>query len=429
MSICKKLVRFTEDNEGSTLLVIILFTFTLRLAFTIISYLKTGSTDTQYLYWGEQFAQGNWVEPKEATSKMIIAPFISVIIALFIRLFSDPVLPFLFYNAVLTTLVVPVLYFTGKELFNNRVGWLILLWGVFFPEFFKYSPAILKESTLFFVIPFTILMLIKSIKEHAKVIFLIYASLSFAVLIHTDERYVFYLPVFATGFFLIKPFRLTRVFKLLTIWIGIIFILSIPWNIRNYLVFDQVVIISPRTTAFTNYLWGDKLTKLEFSDHETILNRNKEKFRNRTHEFEELYSLPPKVYGKGEVKIRAFINFWQPAYFKGTYITYGFRPQKWSLNHNLASILFYGIYLPFYFYGLYKLARVKNMIVLFIASIPVIHSMLHVVLVSPLERYRSPVTFIIVLVGIWALVKISFPSKIGDLNIEGRTNQTIQHDR
>lgn len=416
MTNSKKLLKYMENNEKCMLLLLVFFTLILRLIFTIVLFLKTGATETQYLYWGEQFAQGNWVEPKGLTSGMIVAPYISLLLTLFIKLFSEPILPFYIYNVILTTLVVPVLYLIGKELFNKQVGWLILTWGIFFPEFFKYSPTILKESTLFFLIPFTILMLIKSIKEPEKAKYIFYSSLSFAVLIHTDERFVFYLPVFACGFFLIKPFQLGKVLKSFSIWFVIIFILSIPWNIRNYLVYDQLVIISPRTTAFTSNFWGDNLTKLEFYDYDRTLNRNKEKFSTRSQKFEQLYSISPKEYRKGEVKLRAFINFWQPAYFKPAYITYGFRPQKWSWPHNLASIFFYGIFIPFYIISFFLLVKEKYWLGIFLSMIPIIHSLLHSFLVSPLERYRSTITFIIVLMALWTIRKTFFWIKSKSLN-------------
>jgi len=408
---------YLQNNEKRLLILVTFVAFILRLTFTLIAYFNQGVTHTEYIYWGQQFAEGHWIEPREWTSGMIVAPFLPVMVTLCTKLFSDFAVPLYVYNALITSLVVPVLYFIAKELFNKGTALMISLWGVFFPEFFKYSPYILKESTVFFLLPLIILLLLKNIREPQKKRYTIYAAISFTILIHTDERFIFYLPFFALIFFFIKPLNFKTLLKSWTLWFGIIIILSIPWGIRNYKVYDQIVLLSPRTTAFTSYLWGKKITHLEYNSYEDVLARNKQRYGQR---FEEYYKqkagIAPSDYSKAEVKIKAFINFWQPAYFKPTFITYGYRFQKWSVAHNLASILFYGIFLPFYILGFILLVKKKKFVGIFLASIPVIHSLLHAYMVSPLERYRSPVTFIIILTSIWAILEIlSFTRRIKNL--------------
>ncbi len=397
-----------DKNEKKVLMLLTLVTFILRLTFSLISYFNQGVAHTEYIYWGQQFAAGHWIEPKDLTSGMIVAPFLPVMVTLCIKLFSDFAIPLYVFNALITSLVVPVFFYIGRELFNKETAWMISLWGVFFPEFFKYSPFILKESTVFFLLPLTLLFLIRSVKNPHKIKNIIFAALSFSILIHVDERYLFYLPVFALIFFLSKPFKLLVLIKSLSIWFGFVFILSIPWGIRNYKVYDQLVLLSPRTTAFTSRLWGEKITSLDYSSYEYVLNRNKEKYGNR---FEQYYNqsteIAPEGYDKDEIKIRAFLNFWQPAYFKPAFITYGYRFQKWSLAHNMASILFYGIFLPFYIIGFLMLIKKKHILGIFLASIPIIHSLLHAYMVSPLERYRSPVTFIVVMIGLWVIMMVA----------------------
>lgn len=408
-----KVLTFLENNEKRVLLMLTLVTFLLRLTFALISYFKYGVTDTEYIYWGQQFAEGHWVEPKELTSEMIVAPFLPVLVTLCIKLFSDFAIPLYVYNALITSLVVPVFYYIARELFNKETAWMISLWGVFFPEFFKYSPFILKESTIFFLLPLTLLFLIRSVNNPHKVKNIIYAALSFSILIHADERYVFFLPVLALIFLLSNPFRLVVLLKSWAIWFGIVVLLSIPWGVRNYLVYDQIVILSPRTTAITSRLWGEKITRLDFSSYENVLERNKEKYGKRFEQYYNEKDITPKEVTKGVVKIKAFFNFWQPAYFKPQFITYGYRLQKWSEVHNIASIVFYGIFLPFYLIGFILLIKKKHILGVFLATIPIIHSVLHAYMVSPLERYRSPVTFIIVMTGLWVILGIlkSFPSR------------------
>lgn len=92
-------------------------------------------------------------------------------------------------------------------------------------------------------------------------------------------------------------------------------------------------------------------------------------------EFVNKHNLQPRLYGKWERKARAFINFWQPMYIQPTFIVHGYRPMHWSTTHNITSLLFYGIFLPFYIIGLFILYRKKLYMPLFIGAIPVIHSL------------------------------------------------------
>jgi len=399
-SIIRKLTNTVNNSEKTALFFIILLTFLMKVVFVSVVYTNNGtgnwSDDWYYLSMGEQIAQGNW-EPQ-----MIVGPVIPLIIAFFIKIFNDPVIPMFVFNIFVTSLLVLVLFDLGKELFNKKVGWCMAIWGALFIECFKYSPHLLKEPVLFLIVPLTFLLLFKSIKHDFSLKHIALSSLSYAFLIHTDERFIIYLPFFAFAFFLVKRRSFYNSFKPSIIWIGFVLFLMLPWGIRNYKVFGQVVIISSRTTAFTSKLWGEDLAKLPFTEGYEPADKTLE----LAIEFGKENGIVPREYGKNEARVRAFINFWQPAYFKPAYIQYGSRPQKWSFKHNVSGLIFYGIFLPFYLVGILLLIKKKDFIGLFLATIPVIHSILHAYMVWPLERYRSPIVFIVVMIGIWAVTEI-----------------------
>ena len=184
-------------------------------------------------------------------------------------------------------------------------------------------------------------------------------------------------------------------------------LLMVPWGIRNFRVFHQIVILTPRTTAITSKLWGENLAKeaSHFSDVEAKIGHMQSRYKSGI-DFGNQYGITPREYGKNESRIFAFFHFWQPTFFKPTFIQYGFRGIKWSLKHNIVSLLFYGIFLPFYIIGMFLLYKRKLFIGLYLAFIPLIHILIHAYMVWPLERYRSPVTFIVVMIGIWAGIEI-----------------------
>jgi hypothetical protein len=346
----------------------------------------------------EQINNGNWL------SEIFVAPVVPLLSASFMYLFSDPRLPFIFYNIVLSSLLVPVLYYLAKELFNNKIGWLMVIWGIFYEDYSKRIIYILKEPTINFLLPLILLLFIKSLRNRNNFWYVFFFAVSFSYLIHVDERYFAYLPLFALGYLLEKPFNINKSINKMLIWVGIILIFMLPWGIRNYLAYDQVVILSPRTTAFTSKFWGNDISKTHFSDNSQNIFLGTS--LSKAEEFGKNHGITPREYGKYEKYGRAFVNFWQPTYFQATYIQYGYRPMVWSTFHNIKSIFFYGIFLPFYLIGIFFLFKEKNYLGLFLCSIPILHSLMHTAMVWPLERYRSPITFIVVMIGIWAIQQL-----------------------
>jgi len=407
----KNFMKYPETHEKAFLLFLFIIGLLLRSIFVYHDYSMAGTgkwvDDWLYLSLGEEIVSDKWCFI-DNIGNFTVAPGIPFLIALFVILFNDPIIPFFIYNIIITSLMIPVLYRLGKEIYNKKTGWFLAIWGVFYIEAYKYCPHILKETTLFLFVPLTILFIVKSIKsETGRVKNLVFASLSFAWLIHTDERFFVYFPVFILFFFLIKPLTVSSFIRPALLWIVFVLFLMLPWGIRNYLTFDQVVILSPRTTVITSNLWGSNLTveTSHFTDEgsrQTLIDSRK----NNAMQFGNQYNIHPVEYGKSEARWRAFLNFWQPTYFKATFIQYGFRPMKWSLRHNVASLLFYGIFLPFYIIGFFILIRQKNHLALAVITIPFIHSLLHAYMVWPLERYRSPVTFIVVMGGIYIILEV-----------------------
>ena len=388
-----------------------LATILLRSIYVYLVYSSKGtinwSDDLYYLFAGEHIAMGDWSPEWPGRPELVVGPTLPILVAIFIKLFNDPIIPFFAYNIIVTSLMVPVLYYLGKELFNKNTAWVLAIWGMFFIEAFKYSPHILKEATLFLFMPLTLLFLIRSVKAENPIRNIIYASLSFTWLIHTDERFFAYFPLFIIFFLLGKPLRFRNFAKHASLWLFFGFLFILPWGIRNYIVFNQVVILTPRTTAITSKIWGSSQTTAtrHFSDND-VRSRLIESRKERAHEFEKKHGITPYEFGKNEARLKAFQHFWQPTFSNPTYIQYGYRTQYWSFRHNFVSMLFYGIFLPFYLLGFFLLFRKRNWIGLFVAFIPVIHSFMHAYMVWPLERYRSPITFIVVMIGIWTALEI-----------------------
>jgi hypothetical protein len=409
-SFIEKTNNFLRSNEIRVLLFLFILTLIFRTIHAVITFKSVGTTnwsdDWEYLSMGRQIADGHWSPMLDEFRYMQVGPVLPLLIAFSIKIYGNPNLPVFIYNIIITSLIVPLLFYLGKEIFNRKTGWLLAIWSIFYIDFYRYNPHLLKEPTVFFFLPLTLFLLIKAVRGNNYLIYTILSALSFAWLVHSDERYIVYFPIFALAFCLQRPFKLQQVILSVATWTGLVFLLMLPWGIHNYKVFGQVVIISPRTTTLTSKVWGNDISGMNFSKKEPSGIYCYELNRYKTFKYGEKYGIAPHEYKGFELYIRSFINFWQPAYFKASFIQHGARFQKWSFAHNVSGLLFYGIFLPFYMVGILLLLRKKYSLGLSLAFIPIIHSLLHTYMVWPLERYRSPIVFIIVMIGMYAIFNL-----------------------
>lgn len=408
----KKIFSYIETHERQVLVIITLLALALRLVY-LYSYLIKGlpivGDSVGYLKWIGNVSNGDWLNPD-----MSFAPGMSILGFIFTKLFGNPVIGFYVYNVIVTTLIVPTLYYLGKELFSKNIGLLLAIWAIFYRDFITFGVFVLKEPTLFLFLPVALLFFIRGLKGRNRYINFVLSAFSFIWLIHMDERYFIYFPLFILAFIFMKPFNLNAIIKASGLWVTVVLILMIPWGIRNYLTFGEVVILSSRTTAFTSKVWGTDLAKMHFSESGRDIYTCTSPAEAEA--FGKKHGIVPYEFGIVESRIKAFVNFWQPTFFKPTFIQYGFRPRIFSFTHNVSGLLFYGIFIPFYLIGMMLLIKKKYYLALWIAVIPITHSLMHAYMVWPLTRYRTPMNFIVVMIGLWCFQQIFFYFKKRNAN-------------
>jgi len=101
-----------------------------------------------------------------------------------------------------------------------------------------------------------------------------------------------------------------------------------------------------------------------------------------------------------------FKSFWKIIDYKNEFVSDGFKFHgKWNLKHNLSSIFFYGLFLPFFFFAGFKQ---KNNLYIFIPFLFVIYaSFIHIFFVPfSSDRYRTPYDFIIILLSLQILTPL-----------------------
>lgn len=399
-----RLIDQIDRKRALVLGLLFLLALGIRIFFTSDEYQNYGTTNwadaANYLKYGSSFASGNFYPSFEGRPHMIVGPVIPLLVAIATRLAGDPVIPMLLFNCLLSSLLVLVLFNLGRRLINLWAGYLMSVWAVFNFGLIRFNFQILKEPLITLLIPLILLCLLNVWQKKRETLNLVLSVMLYSLLIHTDERFFVYCPLLMLT--LLFMGRLPAGLKRAGLGMMVLMLSMVPWTLRNYRQHGQLVILTPRTTAITSRFWGVDVGKLPFSPKHGIKDhpgygQAVAEARRRA----KVQGVPFKIYGKLEKYWKAFIHYWKPAYFRLTFIQYGFRPVKWSLGHNLSSLLFYGLYLPFYLSGLVLAIIRRRRLILMLAGLPVIHSLIHALMVWPLERYRLPMDFLVVLVALW----------------------------
>ena len=387
---------------------IFILSLLLRLSITFSHHARYGLDDwvdaKLYLATGIAFSEGDFFPPDGTrTPYMIIGPAIPMIVAVSRILFGNPILPVLFLNCLVSSLLVFVLYKLGKILVNEKAGVMLALWSAPNYNIIQLNHQILKEPYIIMLVSLITLLLIHVYMDNRILRNTILSSLLFSLLIHIDERFVVYIPVVLFALLASKNVKSRITFTI--IWIAVLFISMIPWTIRNYKQFGEIVILTPRTTTITSKLWGTEAIGLHFSDNGSKDELNEFRLARAQEEANNM-GVELREYGRLEKYYMAFYHYWKPVYLKTNFIQYGFRPVKWSLIYNLSGIIFYGMFLPFYLLGFIYSWIKRNYPILVLATIPLIHSLIHTAMIWPLDRYRIPMDSLLVIVALWFIFQV-----------------------
>jgi 4-amino-4-deoxy-L-arabinose transferase-like glycosyltransferase len=409
-------------NTKKILIIIFVVSLSVRLFFGIYIFNKEGtakfSDDWEYINFANNIRQNGIFSPYEAS---LVGPAFPLIISMSFMIFGEVFLPVIILNALVSSFLCILIFSIGRELFNERVGICASLWSIFYVLFIRYTPHVLKENWLAFLFPLVILLIFKETKrDKISLYFLLLLSILYSFLIHMDERYFAYLPIFVSGFvFLDKKSWKMGIFKF-TLFFLMLIIFMAPWLIRNYNVYNKIVILTPRTTPLTDRIFGYKrtpffdisLARWFISDKHIKKAQNGEKVRR--HDGEKVGDkqlkairdgILPHTFSRLESYCSIFQILWKPIDLKRGYSTTGYRYDgKWSLKHNLSIGLTYGLLIPFFLYGLVLLLRYRWKIGVFLTSIFIYHTLIHMFFIPyTRNRYRIPIDAFIIVIAFYGI--------------------------
>ena len=189
--------------------------------------------------------------------------------------------------------------------------------------------------------------------------------------------------------------------------------LMMPWTVRNYRQFGQVVVVTTNLNSSLQKVLGEAILPTPGIVKNAPQNRE---FFIRDNETTLLLEDGRILQWKGTVRdiMRAFIEHMRPSYLMSSwvYTLDGWVIRKWSLEHNVLGLTFYGIFIPLYLVSLMGTIFKGKYHLALLLGIPIINGFMHAVIPFPLERYRMATDFIVVLGALWVLKEIVFIFKV-----------------
>jgi hypothetical protein len=352
------------------------------------------------------------------------APLMGWYLGTIFKLFGPNWLAVIVFNLLFSILLVYVIYRIAVILSgDNRYGNLALLIAAFYAPFLYYLNSSGKEILTAFFFMLNILFIVHIEQAKRSYLSALFAALAFSLLCHLDERYIFYFPLFALFVFLIgaqtddSKWAVTGYVAIFLICTALLFT---PWFYRNKEVYQKPVLLSLRTTPFTDKLLGIKSDSLqspvnlsEYAESyeylsleqlDSITVKNKEVYRKTPVTYEEYNFIKnvrkPFHYDKQQQYISNAKNLWRITNFKGDYIGTGYRFDQWSPKRNLMSLLTYGIVLLVAILTLAVFFREYRTVAWFFLLIFILHTALHVFLLGTgLTRYRYPLDGLLIVMA------------------------------
>ena len=281
------------------------------------------------------------------------------------------------FNAVLGAVTTLFLYRVGEKRLGPRVGLASALWlGAFVSQIHYASLAVRDVMTIFLLV----WLAISLVKPFHRMRSAVWTGFLYLLLIYTEPMFVLLLPLLLLFLGLRATHHRTLNLQYLFLFIATVFVLSIPWTVRNYVVHHELVPISLKASRFT------PVTR--------ILNPGS----------------PPSDAGVARPEhapgfLHNTVEYWRFARFADDpgNPAIGVRPEPaWSLRHNAAIILNLGILLPFFAAGVVLAWRRRHRAALVLAAIVVSHALIRGFLGGSGEA-RLPAEPFVVLLAFYGL--------------------------
>ncbi|PKP39118.1 MAG: hypothetical protein CVT98_03215, partial [Bacteroidetes bacterium HGW-Bacteroidetes-15] len=373
----KKVFDTIERIPGSKLAIFFfMVTLVLRVGYSLFAYYFQSLPETNLYYELAQdvIKQGKILYDTSHPYYEFPGPVIIWINALTMLVFGTNYLGLYLVTSLVSALIT--LYtFKFSLLFVDKItSFFIGLWSIFYIFYFFYTPTPGKDIWMAFFMIFLLYQFYRLFIENSFSIsrFIIFTT-AYVISFHLDERYFIFAPFIGLYILYWETYAFKKFAIVKTISFGVLMILlMIPWTIRNYQKHDKLIILSTRTEAFTDPLFGYEPRGHmmdEFNDiygayyiHDYQIDSVISGLKTRTDMGRRIDVAMVDAMKRGELPkpltgFSAFntriVSMFEPIQFKGRYERTGYYYYQKSLKHNIATFLFYGILFLFSFPGFY----------------------------------------------------------------------------
>ena len=122
-------------------------------------------------------------------------------------------------------------------------------WSVFYFHFGLYSASLLREVPVSFFLMVFVLLMVTAVKNK-RTLTLAIACVALVFLIHMDTRFLGYVP-FLLVYLVIMEGHWQRGLKRAGVFAAVFVLAMLPFQIRNYIVYDQIVLVNTRTLVMS----------------------------------------------------------------------------------------------------------------------------------------------------------------------------------
>jgi len=423
-----KLKPFYSSNEKSIVWITILLFLALRVFFVFAFGNLDKSTfldASGYNEYAKTILTGtDWLTHHSFPGSMR-EPFYPFVVALIYALFGkESFLAVYLIQALIGSLMLLIIYRIANLTIKSKlVAYLSLLWAGFYIFYLRWVGELLRETIVYFLLAYFVLLLINYfIGERRKFVHLLWMSVTYSALFHTDGRYLFYAPFLVIPFLLyLRPLKYA-ISHYAMFGITVVF-LTVPWSFRNYLAYEDVIVVSYYTLNLTSDELSERgelfdLSEITEAAPSLHFNRYNDSYPLRAERDSIQEGYNPR--NRGEMELRAlrkgkeastsfigrkwyfFRKMWSPVNFGGQYAPFpmAYFEEGYSTGHNVISLLQYGVLLPFAFIGAVSIFSRRMKPAYLMIFVLLLHMLLHLVTFG-IERYRHPVDALIIIVSLF----------------------------
>ncbi len=315
------------------------------------------------------------------------APGYRMLLALAFKLWGVSWWTAVMLNAVLGALTTLFLYRIGERLLGQRVGLIAALWLGLSVNHWHFASLATRDVLVTFLLTWLAYALARPFDRMRSATWTAFLC---TLLFHTEPMFLVLLPLLVVFLALKSTHHRALSAQYVFLFLAAVFVFFLPWTARNLVVYRDVVPVALEATRYTApvaRVLRDTPPGLSVTPPPEATVIEEPGFLANQREFWRVARIDPSP---GD-----------PAH--------GLAPEPaWSLRHNAASILNYGLLLPFFVAGLILAATRRHRVALVLGSIVISYAVLRGFMRSSdySRLLVEPLIILVALYGVKTLLEI-----------------------